>query len=159
MSTCPVDLRALRRLPPRTGSADTQAVELESATDGSPDLSDTASPVVVPDVDVTEKVVERKEARKQSKAQRKSKNIKSFWSDAFKEAAKNPDGLHQCMICLYDVDVDPWVLKCGHVYHEACLKEYSETVGNCPLCRRPFEIDVKWTKREEGGFEQTCIPP
>eukprot|EP00644_Phytophthora_capsici_P016475 jgi/Phyca11/509954/fgenesh2_kg.PHYCAscaffold_52_\ len=51
----------------------------------------------------------------------------------------------QCMICLYDVDLDtthigvngssPIVLQCKHAYHRECIFEWLLFQYHCPMCR------------------------
>ena len=40
-----------------------------------------------------------------------------------------------CAICLEDITESPKTLKCGHVYHTKCIKEWKIKSMTCPMCR------------------------
>lgn len=41
-----------------------------------------------------------------------------------------------CTICSEVLETDLVVTPCGHVYHEACLRRWTDRVPTCPQCRR-----------------------
>ena len=43
----------------------------------------------------------------------------------------------ECSICFnnYDDDNDAGKLKCGHIFHNSCIKRWFTTSGTCPICR------------------------
>lgn len=41
----------------------------------------------------------------------------------------------ECSICLNSIFRNDMVTKCGHVFHERCIKKWLENHTTCPLCR------------------------
>ena len=50
-----------------------------------------------------------------------------------------------CVICLEDFAENDGKaiaeLKCGHIFHEECLKEWVQKNDICPMCRSPILQD------------------
>jgi len=48
-------------------------------------------------------------------------------------------GLCHCSICVDEIDATATVfkLKCCHVFHQDCLREWLEKKNECPVCRQP----------------------
>ncbi len=43
---------------------------------------------------------------------------------------------HECTICFLSVESDfQHVLRCGHIFHRACVGRWIEERGTCPNCR------------------------
>ena len=40
----------------------------------------------------------------------------------------------ECIICLHPIINDKYVTNCSHVYHHACIYEWSKKKKTCPLC-------------------------
>ncbi|KAF8012882.1 hypothetical protein BT93_I0906 [Corymbia citriodora subsp. variegata] len=56
--------------------------------------------------------------------------------------------MDECVICLEDFEEGDQcgVLgRCGHVYHESCIKQWLSRHWHCPLCRRT--VRVTWAGR------------
>ena len=46
---------------------------------------------------------------------------------------------NQCMICLedcWDSQSNPYILKCGHIFHPACVSEWFKQNYTCPTCKK-----------------------
>jgi len=43
-----------------------------------------------------------------------------------------------CSVCLSDLDKKAIRLKCGHLFHEACAKEWLKQSEICPNCRHKY---------------------
>lgn len=41
----------------------------------------------------------------------------------------------ECIICLSFIDEDYIELKCGHIYHDKCIKEWFQIKSSCTICR------------------------
>jgi len=40
-----------------------------------------------------------------------------------------------CCICLENITIDKYILKCGHIYHVNCIEMWYKKNHKCPLCR------------------------
>ena len=52
----------------------------------------------------------------------------------------------ECPICLEELDEDITSLKCGHVFHTACILNVLTRQDKCPVCRKPISINFKVNK-------------
>ena len=47
----------------------------------------------------------------------------------------------QCNICLItNREQKLYKTPCGHVFHEACVKEWAADERKCPLCKEPLPV-------------------
>ena len=44
----------------------------------------------------------------------------------------------ECSICLEDIIEDTVHLKCNHIFHKECLKEWFKIKTTCPICRKEY---------------------
>ena len=71
------------------------------------------------------------------------KDIKLYSKRYKKIKHKHPDEKN-CSICLSDYDDEDRIvinLKCKHIFHKTCIKEWGKVSTNCPICRN--EMDEK----------------
>jgi hypothetical protein len=45
---------------------------------------------------------------------------------------------------------------CGHMLHDSCLREWTETANSCPICRQAFHKVAVYDK--VGGKSPPCAP-
>ncbi|ODV62789.1 E3 ubiquitin-protein ligase HRD1 ASCRUDRAFT_31983 [Ascoidea rubescens DSM 1968] len=101
-----------------------------------------------------------------------SKKLDSCLVDATEEELKNHDNL--CIICRDDmttIDIPtgtrlyPKLLKCGHIIHLGCLKNWLERSQRCPMCRAPVfqdsaaPRDTTRNATRDALPENSLIPP
>lgn len=72
------------------------------------------------------------------KYRRLMNNIQECFPDASLEEIEAMDS---CIICRDDLYLTSKKLKCGHVYHFACLKTWLLQQQNCPLCRASVDVE------------------
>jgi hypothetical protein len=41
----------------------------------------------------------------------------------------------ECCICLEDLTYDLYALKCGHLFHENCIRKWLRFKKFCPVCQ------------------------
>ena len=46
-----------------------------------------------------------------------------------------------CVICMSKL-YDPCMIRCGHVFHNACLQKWAKYNHTCPICRLPMHVNV-----------------
>ena len=46
-----------------------------------------------------------------------------------------------CTICLENLTDNIIKLKCSHLYHKECIKNWIKKKPNCPMCRYDIEIE------------------
>ena len=54
-------------------------------------------------------------------------------------------GQSECCICMVEYQVEDMVtpLPCDkrHFFHSECIERWSLTQNDCPLCKKPFDVD------------------
>ena len=56
----------------------------------------------------------------------------------------------ECSICLEVInrmEIPSCMMKCNHVFHFDCIKEWIEQNSSCPLCRTKDEVSVQVAER------------
>lgn len=63
------------------------------------------------------------------------------------------DPADECSICLetYAPTHPPVALKCGHAFHEVCVRQWAQNSAYCPLCRRKIELVAPAAAAAAGG--------
>ena len=63
--------------------------------------------------------------------------ILELWPKEYADWKKKQDNYEKemCSICLEYCDNAPMYVKCGHAYHQNCIKEWLSTKSTCPMCR------------------------
>ena len=52
------------------------------------------------------------------------------------ESFTHQDNESTCCICLEEfVDQKAILLKCGHLFHSGCIRDWAAKSDNCPICR------------------------
>lgn len=48
----------------------------------------------------------------------------------------------ECSICYECTHTpDKLTMECGHIFHSACMKKWSENNKSCPMCRKELEAN------------------
>jgi hypothetical protein len=47
----------------------------------------------------------------------------------------------ECCVCLFRIEKDLNVTKCGHLYHKECITHLIKTKGDCPTCKVKLDPD------------------
>ena len=57
--------------------------------------------------------------------------------DSHLEKSKNNNIVDDecCAICFSELNDDPVKLKCNHIFHSECIKEWVKSSATCPICR------------------------
>ena len=65
------------------------------------------------------------------------KNKKEIYVESFKYETIIEKKEKKCSICLEEFlnDEDVSLIKCGHIFHSSCIKEWSTYKITCPVCR------------------------
>ena len=65
-------------------------------------------------------------------------NVKISINDELNKLYKNEEVKGDCTICTDKVEIGYIILKCSHIFHKECIKEWFNVNQTCPLCRADF---------------------
>lgn len=51
------------------------------------------------------------------------------------------ESIKECVICLEELDDEPYFLPCWHKFHVKCIISWLSKNPICPICKMPFFID------------------
>lgn len=58
----------------------------------------------------------------------------------FAESMDEEKEIPSCCICMAPIwSKNPFMTRCGHVFHQTCLREWHIIQNKCPLCRKPLQ--------------------
>ena len=78
---------------------------------------------------------------------------KKHWDEEYPQIHQDPKESPTCPVCFLEFENSSViVLDCGHVFHEACIREWREKNKQdiCPTCRQSYDY--------EKSFQQTVTP-
>lgn len=47
----------------------------------------------------------------------------------------------ECCVCLFRIEKDLNVTKCGHLYHKECITSLLKNKQDCPTCKAKLDVD------------------
>jgi hypothetical protein len=78
-----------------------------------------------------------------SKSSNKRKSIVANFDNFFTEKGENDNISRNCVICYENICYNDLIFtKCGHYYHEFCIKKWLSINQVCPICKRQFELNL-----------------
>lgn len=70
----------------------------------------------------------------------------------------------ECVICFEKIRADCLSLACGHIFHEACLRQWQTRAVHCPSCRQVFTANqfrkiflTNQSRRDSDIFNSTVV--
>ena len=100
--------------------------------------------------------IQQEETLPQHISEAYSDETNKFFSDKYNTIEYPHEEIENCSICMDKLNVNcdknekVILLKCGHCYHEQCLKSWykSSTQKNCPICREDLKIKNYYVFKE-----------